>query len=172
MQRVFIILFLLIVVIPVSNAQSSRLLDSLLSSIEGNSKYLVTTKSGKAVLQKGKASLLALAQHFQDMSPTGVYSDCRSRYLTKGEVAIILADRIEVMPYFTLTGLQNCTLAFCKDNANLIEYYLGVIRRNGIAQFQRKYQEWLVSIDRKKTYGITHSKVKAKGRNRKTNQKS
>ncbi|MBD8487340.1 hypothetical protein IFO69_01130 [Echinicola sp. CAU 1574] len=68
--------------------------------------------------------------------------------MNKGEIAIIMADRIEGMPYARVTGIQNCTLTFCKKNANLIEYYLPFIERDGIEKFQEKYMEWLASDDR------------------------
>lgn len=52
------------------------------------------------------------------------------------------------MPYARVTGIQNCTLTFCEKNANLIEYYLPFIKRDGIEKFQENYMNWLASDDR------------------------
>ena len=51
-------------------------------------------------------------QVFTDRTPTKLIPDCIGRYLNKGEIAIILADRIEGMPYAKVTGVQNYTLTF------------------------------------------------------------
>lgn len=47
------------------------------------------------------------------------------------------------MPYFVLTGMQNCLLEFCENNPNLIEYYLPWINRDGVLNFKDKYINWL-----------------------------
>ena len=52
------------------------------------------------------------------------------------------------MPYFTVTGIQNCLITFCENNPNLIEYYLWSIKRDGTEQFKEKYLAWLGSDDR------------------------
>ena len=45
-----------------------------------------------------------------------IKSDCHNMILTKGELAIIVADRIEGMPFALLTKVQNCLLKFFKNN--------------------------------------------------------
>ena len=59
-----------------------------------------------------------------------------------------MADRIEGMPYFKVTGIQNCLITFCENNRNLIEYYLWAIKRDGAEKFKEKYLTWLESDDR------------------------
>ncbi len=46
------------------------------------------------------------------------------------------------MPYFTLTGIENCLFQFCENNPNLIESYFWAIRRNGITEFQQGCAQW------------------------------
>ena len=132
-------------------AQSPAGLDSLLSHLSGNSRHLTKIIAVKKFISQGTISLPALAANFTDTTLSKVFSNCTGRYLTKGEIAIILADRIETMPYFTLTGLQNCLLESCDDNPNFVEYYFYFIRVRGMTKaFQRRYVEWLSSVERKK----------------------
>ncbi len=77
----------------------------------------------KKMLLKLTSFLTYLAKFFDIPTQTIIYSDCQNRFLTKGEVAIIVADRLKTMPYYNLTGIQNCTLSHCENNSNLIEYY-------------------------------------------------
>jgi len=134
-----------------SYSQSKSKLDSLLISLWkiDNSKNIISQPQAKEIIQYGEKVLPVLAAYFSDSTQTRIQSECQNLYLTKGEVAIILADRIELMPYAVLTGIQNCTLEFCKNTPNLIEYYLSAIRRDGVTSFQTKYVKWLASIDRK-----------------------
>ncbi len=52
------------------------------------------------------------------------------------------------MPYATLTGVRNCLLTYCKNNPNLIEYYLFWINNDGVENFKTKYINWLYNKDR------------------------
>ncbi|WP_298511502.1 hypothetical protein [uncultured Kordia sp.] len=104
-----------------SPAQIKELLDNI-ASVK-NSKDIVTSEAAKKLISYDKKILLALAFHFTDDTETSVVSECQNRTLTKGEIAMIIADHIDSMPYFQLTGIQNCTLTFCEKNPNLIEYY-------------------------------------------------
>jgi hypothetical protein len=135
-----------------SVGQTRQSIDSLLSPLYDmkNSKNLSKKTQAKQIINYGHKVLPILATFFTDTTQTKIKSDCQNIYLTKGEVAIILSDRIEMMPYATLTGIQNCLLSFCKDNPNWIEYYLYAIRRGGTKLFKEKYTSWLASKDRKK----------------------
>ena len=84
-----------------------------------------------------------LSDFFSDSILTQVKSECNERSLNKGEIAIILADHIDRMPYALLTGVQNCLLEFCEDNPNLVEYYLPSIHQFGLLKFQEAYINWL-----------------------------
>lgn len=113
-----------------------------------NSKEITKTEQAEKLIEYGWRILPTLAEFFNDQTLTKIKTECHDRILTKGELAIIMADRIEGMPYARVTGIQNCTLNFCEQNANLIEYYLPFIERDGIEKFQEKYMKWLVSDDR------------------------
>ena len=106
----------------------------------------ISHSSSLVTLQKkyGKSSLVYLAKLFDIPTKTNVYSDCHNRFLTKGEIAIIIADQIDRMPYFELTGIQNCTLTYCDGNPNLIEYYFSYLKSYN--EFQRKYYQYLKSV--------------------------
>ena len=110
-----------------------------------NSKEISKTEQAQKIIQYGNKILPILADFFTDRTITNVKSECIERNLTKGEIAIIMADRIEIMPYFELTGVQNCLMTFCENNINFIEYYLSYIHRDGTEKFQKKYNEWLLS---------------------------
>lgn len=103
------------------------------------------------LLTEGKNILPALSKHFADTSVTAVFSACAGRFLKQGEIALLVADRIESMPYFLLTGLQNCTLESCDGKTLTIEWYLDFIRqRNMTGEFSKRYNKWLISPERKK----------------------
>ncbi|WP_139959908.1 hypothetical protein [Flavicella sediminum] len=113
-----------------------------------NSKEITKTEQAAKLIGFGWRILPTLAEYFTDQTLTNIKSECQNRILNKGEVAIIVADRIEGMPYAKVTGIENCTLNFCENNANLIEYYLLFIQRDGIKKFQKNYLNWLVNNDR------------------------
>ncbi|NEV95064.1 hypothetical protein G3567_13045 [Psychroflexus sp. YR1-1] len=129
-----------------SKSEIENLLDGI-SKIE-NSKEITETEEAEKLIEYGWRILPTLAEFFTDQTLTNVKSECQDRILNKGELAIIMADRIEGMPYFTLTGMQNCILTFCENNPNLVEYYLPAILAQGTLEFQKKYNEWLASDDR------------------------
>ena len=162
MKKSAIITTLLIFSLHCSFAQSRPVVDSLLSSIYdlNNSKDLAFSHPAKQIIAYGEKALPILSAHFTDTTQTQIKSECQNVYLTKGEVAIILADRIELMRYATLIGIQNCLMDFCKDNPNLIEYYLFAIRRDKLQAFQQRYTAWLNSKDRKKWTPYLNNKRK------------
>ncbi|WP_422103995.1 hypothetical protein [Winogradskyella sp.] len=128
-----------------SLSQTKSEIDALLNGISKteNSKHIIKTEQAEKIMVFGEKALPTLADFFSDLNLTTVESDCHERHLTKGEIAIIMADQISRMPYALLTGVQNCTLEFCKDNSNLIEYYFDWITRDGVSQFKEKYISWL-----------------------------
>lgn len=165
MKRPLVILVYLTFLTGLSYGQTQSHIDSLLKALYDTkkSKDLSTRQEAKQIISYGDKVLPFLTQRFNDRTFTQINSECQQLTLTRGEVAIILADRIEIMPYALLTDIQNCTLEFCKDNPNLIEYYLFAIRRGNVEKFHRRYIDWLKSEDRKK-WGpyLTSSKGKAK----------
>ncbi len=131
-------------------SQSTSIMDSLWN-IESDtlfSQEIINSKRGMEIIGLGTPCLLELSKDFSDTTSTNVYSKCLNRTLLRGEVAIILADRIEGMPYYRLTQIQNCLLDYCKQNPNLIEYYLDAIQRDNLAEFQDRYITWLQSEER------------------------
>ena len=147
MKKSTLSFLILLIIVQINFAQTKVEIDSLLNEISKteNSKLITETEQAIKLNGFGKNALLPLASFFSDKTLTTVRSECNNRYLTKGEIAIIMADRIQFMPYYPLTGIQNCILAFCKDNPNLIEYYLDAITRTGVDIFQIKYINWLNS---------------------------
>jgi hypothetical protein len=145
-------------------SQSARQVDSLLSAVclTKQSKDIVKNKQAKKLIAGGTKLLPVLAGFFTDNTLTTVRSECQGRFFNKGEVAIILADHIEMMPYYTVTGIQNCMLDFCKDNPNGIEIYMNVIKGNGIVLFYKNYSAWLNSNDRKKWPPYIANKINRK----------
>jgi hypothetical protein len=145
-------------------SQTDSKIDSLLGALSDVARAadLSTRPPAIQIMNYGSDALPVLAKHFSDTSVTQVISDCQNIYLTKGEIAIIIADRIEIMPYMMLTGIQNCILEFCRDNPNWVEYYLSAIRRDGVISFQKKYLNWLKSKDRRKFWSYLRNKKKKK----------
>jgi len=134
-------------------------IDSLLRKLEGQSENIVNNSAAKKLMRNGKKILPDLSARFTDTTTSLVFSKCKTRFLSRGELAIILADRIEMMPYATLTGLQNCLMTRCESNPNAIEYYLNPIRSDAATVlFKKKYDEWLTSSYRKKHWIKIHFK--------------
>jgi len=162
MTKRITIFLLLPLLFDKSFSQSKKEIDSLLSAVSEieNSKYITSSPAAIKIIVYGDKVLPLLASCFQDTIRTHIKSDCQGVLLNKGEAAIIIADRIEQMPYAILTGIQNCVLEFCKDNTNLIEFYLYAIRRKGVHLFKRKYSDWLESSDRKEWTAYLNNKKK------------
>lgn len=151
MKYLVSLLFVFISFVSPGLTQYKREIDSLLSELEGNSAGILHQNNAKRIISYGTRMLPELALLFTDSTTTSLYSGCTKRNLRKGELAMILADHIEPMPYFHLTGMQNCTLASCENNPNFIEYYLEFIAlRNYQSVFMQRYIAWLNSRERKK----------------------
>ena len=150
MKKLFVILvffsFNTYLIFAQNKNEFSKLLYEI--SIE-NSIDIITSNEAKKIISHTEKSLPILADLFMDTTKTNIKSDCLKRFLTRGEIAIIIADRIERMPYFKLTGMQNCTLEFCKNNPNVIEYYLNFVEKDKAKSFSEKYKIWLRSAERK-----------------------
>ncbi|MDO5970863.1 hypothetical protein Q4Q35_13700 [Flavivirga aquimarina] len=152
-MRKTVFIFLIIALnLNLSFSQTKSEIGSLLNGISEteNSKEITKTEQAKKIIAFGENSLTTLAEFFTDSTLTKVKSECQERNLTKGEIAIIIADQIEFMPYLTLTGIQNCLLTFCENNPNLVEYYFDAIKRDGVENFQKKYIDWLKSEEHEK----------------------
>jgi hypothetical protein len=131
-----------------TKAEINFLLDSI--SRTANSKEISTSKAFKNIAKYNLKVLPILSDFFPETEITETFSECVNRKLTKGEIAIIVADQIKNMPYFQLTGVENCLAQFCDKNSNLIEFYLNYIKQRGNLKFINKYKDWLKSKDFKK----------------------
>lgn len=121
-------------------------IDNLLYQIgKTNNSKLIAKDFTDEIASLDKDDLQTLTLFFKDTSTTDVYSDCQNRKLKRGELAIIVADLADNMPYHRLTGIQNCILSFCKDNPNLIEYYFNYMEGKNYDSFYKKYNEYLSS---------------------------
>ena len=150
MRKTFLTLLFTVLISSSGFSQSKSEIENLLDGISKteNSKELTNTEQAEKLVEYGWRILPTLAEFFTDQTLTSTKSECHDRILNKGEIAIIMADRIEGMPYARVTEIQNCTLDFCEKNANLIEYYLPYIKNNGIKEFQNNYMYWLASDER------------------------
>ena len=101
-----------------------------------NSKEITKTEQAEKLIEYGWRILPILAKFFVDQDKTDVKSKCIERNLSQWQISIIIAYRIEMMPYYPLIGTQNCLLTFCEKNLDFVEYYLPFIQRDGIEQFQ------------------------------------
>lgn len=143
MKKIIILLFIFKASLVFSQTKSE--IEALIIAIAKteNSKEIIKTGEIKNIFLYGKKALPILSGFFTDREITNVYSDCAKRKLSKGEVAIIIADHIQRMPYFQLTGFQNCTLSHCEKNPNLVEYYFQFITEGRLSSFKKRYDEWL-----------------------------
>lgn len=164
MKKFGLIISVLLLNLNLGFSQTESEIDSLLIGIAEtkNSKEIIKTVQAEKIRAFGENSLIILAEFFTDTTLTKVKSECHNRNLTKGEIAIIMADRIESMPYFTVTRIQNCTLTFCENNPNRIEYYFSINNYLNNKEFKERYVEWLFSQDRLKS---------VKGKDRKKRKK-
>ncbi|WP_298311367.1 hypothetical protein [uncultured Aquimarina sp.] len=151
MKKIVLISIITLLNHNLSFSQTKSEINSLLNEISEteNSKGITETEQAKRIISFGKNTLLILAGFFTDSTLTKVKSECQKRNLKKGEIAIIMADRIQFMPYTKLTGVENCILTFCEDNSNLIEYYLWAIKSDGVESFKKQYINWLKSEEYK-----------------------
>ena len=150
-MKLFFLFGVLILNCFVTFSQQADYIILSLGRVSCKSERIINDSNAKLIIEKGISILTVLADRFIDSTVSLVYSDCNNRYLTVGELAIILADRVEMMPYFPLTGIENCTMKFCDKNPNLIEYYFNTIHnRLTIDEFQRRYKAWLKSKNRRK----------------------
>jgi hypothetical protein len=151
--KILTILLLLSVNIQIGFTQNVLAveIDRLISAISliDSSQKIIETEEAAQIIKMGEDGLIILSDFFADTTITNIKSKCQNRKLVKGEIAIILADRIELMPYYYLTKTQNCLMTFCEDNPNLIEYYLNSIKRD-LNSFTKDYKKWLNSEKRKK----------------------
>ncbi|WP_430426268.1 hypothetical protein [Maribacter litoralis] len=155
MKKLYFILIFLVVSQNFVFSQTEMEIDSLLQKIAEteNSRGILKTVQAEKIISYGESSLPILSDFFTDSTETKVFSECQARNLSKGELAIIMADGIDRMPYMRITGIQNCLLTYCENNPNWIEYYLFAINRDGLNNFQTKYKDWLAYLklsDKKK----------------------
>jgi hypothetical protein len=135
------------------NAQDQSTIESIITEISkevDSSQSIIKNEHAKKIISYGVDVIPTLTELYTDSSPTKIYSSCLDRFLNKGEIAIILTDRIERMPYYIVTRIQNCTMDFCENNPNHIEYYFGYIQRDGLNLFKQRYVTWFNSKERRK----------------------
>lgn len=145
MKSILVILFLFLKLncFSQTNVEVYSLLKEI--SLTEDSREIVHTNAGRILLSYDWKVAAILSEYFLDSKKTKVYSDCLERYFTIGEIAIIIADRIDGMNYYRLTLLQNCLAEFCHGNTNLIEYYLSYIHESGLYDFKERYLLWIKS---------------------------
>ncbi|PXV62235.1 hypothetical protein CLV62_12158 [Dysgonomonas alginatilytica] len=153
-KKLFALIIIFISFSGFAFSQSKSEIENLLTEVckVSDSKDIIKSEYASKISDYQEEALEILPEFFTDDSKTDVYSKCLKRKLSRGEVAVILCDRIEIMPYFQLTGIQNCIFSFCKDNPNFVEAYLDTIKKQSIKKFKEKYVLWLHSEERKNTW--------------------
>ena len=108
MKKIGLIFLTILLNLNLSFSQTESEIESLLKGISKteNSIGIVKTKQAEKIMTFGEKSLPILAEFFTDSTLTEIKSECHNRNLTKGELAIIIAVRIEGMPFALLTGVQ------------------------------------------------------------------
>ena len=149
-----ILLLVLIFSFNLVLSQNKIEIDSLLNEIAktNDSKEISKTAPAKKIIEYKTKLLPTLADFFTDQTRTNVKSECIGRNLTKGEIAIIIADRIElIIVNYIGFYYQNCLMNTCENNTNFVEFYLPFIQSVGTEKFQEKYKLWLLSDERYNT---------------------
>ena len=109
-----------------------------------NTKEIGANKNIIVFSENKQNSIKFLIEEFTNTKSTKVYSDCLKRNINLGELAIIIVDKIEPMPYLKLTAIKNAeekSKQYCKSG-NVIEFYLNQISMegSGIKDFQYFYK--------------------------------
>lgn len=108
-----------------------------------NSDSIEVCNAGQKIVNSGIEIIPFLRLSFEDSTITNVYSDINYRYLSVGEIAIILTNSIEQIPIFQVVGVQQCIPPFEND----VEHFLGHIK-NGRNRFLENFDLWIDSITR------------------------
>lgn len=152
-KKIITLIIILISSSTIAFSQTKSEIEDLLIEVckVSDSKDIIKNEAASRISDYQEEALEILPDFFMDDSKTEVYSKCLKRKLSRGEVAIILCDRIEIMPYFQLIGMQNFIFSFCENNPNFIESYLDIINKQSAKKFKEKYILWLHSEERKNT---------------------
>lgn len=131
-----------------SDANFRELLQSI-DSATTNSKSITDNSIANSIQERGRPMLPLLMKHLSDTTETCIYSDCIGRNLRLGEVVFTILESVDGIPYFLITGIENCTLTFCDDNPNGIEYYFPAeFDSKRLSRYASNYEEWYYSADR------------------------
>ncbi|WP_430909597.1 hypothetical protein [Maribacter sp. 2-571] len=114
----------------------------------GTGTFYMTSQTQK-IIAYGESALPILVNLFTNNDASNNRFRCERSFLTKGEIAIIIADLIEPIPYTKVTGALSCDLDFCTEHSVSIANYLPAIKTYGTQNFQKKYRDWLNSPERK-----------------------
>ena len=157
MKKNLVILFLTLVSFN-SYSQTNEEIEHLLNEIllvEGNYDDLIESKQANLLVSYGKDILPKLVFFFTSTEISKLKLNCFKSNLTKGEIAIIIAEKIESIPKFEIKlPYGDYLFGRCKGNPNWIDDNLPRIRIGGVEQFIQKYNEWLNSSKRKRIYNI------------------
>ncbi len=152
MKILFFVYFIIFVFAPAHFATAQELpsIASVINHLRVNSKLIDKDSNIQKIIKIGEPILYDLSNKFLDTATSKVYSDCHNRFLNNGEIAMIIADKIETIPALTVIGVQNCMLESCENNTNWVEYYFDFIEKQyyGMLNTKRNYDTWLVSQSR------------------------
>ena len=141
MKVFFCYIFLLISAHAISQTSLiQQLVDQKLTVTQ--SEHIIQDPLSKKIIEGSEKNLFQLANLFSNNTETTIFSKCHNRKITIGEVAIVLADKIEGIPYFVVFRIQNCTMSSCDNNPNFVEYYFSSHLRT--LQAKERYINWLL----------------------------
>ena len=115
----------------------------------------------KFILERDTLAIPSLINLLLDTSFSKVKDLNTNTYYKKGDLAFILINYIEFVPFALITHSQWC---MCCDCGNLPMYFLEYLDINRL-EFQQKYKSYFISAERRK-YIIQDSKKLKKKRNR------
>ena len=98
-----------------------------------------------SILKKGPRIIPSLITVLTDTTKTSIIDKCTGKYFTMGQLAYILIDNIERIPFALVTGISADVIRGCSYLADGVLYY---VRYDG-SKFQVQYRAYFYSVRKK-----------------------
>jgi hypothetical protein len=105
------------------------------------------------------AAIKYLIPPVADTTPTNISSACIPGIYRRGDIAVLLINEIEPIPYATVTHMQGCVPSGCGSIPEGFFLYISANRKH----FQEQYQTYYNSnkrLEMLKSASIVHRKIK------------
>ncbi|TVZ55827.1 hypothetical protein OD91_1095 [Lutibacter sp. Hel_I_33_5] len=143
-----------------TNEKIEHLLDEILL-IDGNYNNIIESKQANELISYGEKILPKLTFFFTSLEISKLSYKCYNYNFTKGEISIMIAERIEPIPNFKIKyPVENYLWAGCKGFPKWVNYNIQKIRVGGLEQFKLIYTKWLNSSKRKRINRKNKRKLK------------